>query len=269
MGGDTTEADVAACWDANAEAWAADVAAGHDRTRDLFTWPAFARLLGDVAGLDVVDLGCGEGENTRRLARLGARMTGLDLSVGMIAQARAAEEAEPLGIAHRVASFGGDTGLAGGSFDRVVSTMALMDAPEIEGAMREAHRLLRPGGVLAFSVLHPCFIMPGARWKVEGDEAGRAMGLVVSRYFDRTPFTERWRFGARPVAEGETPETFAVPRFPRTLSDWVNAVTDAGLVLRRVEEPVPEEAACRAQPNLARWRDHGAFLLMVRAERPR
>ena len=268
MGDDTTEADVAACWDANTEPWAADVAAGHDRYHELFTWPAFARFVGDVAGLDAVDLGCGEGENTRRLARLGARMTGVDLSGGMIAQARAAEEAEPLGIDYRVVP-ARDTGLPGSAFDRVVSTMALMDAPEIEGAMREVHRLLRPGGLLAFSVLHPCFITPGTQWKVEEDEAGRTVGLVVSRYFDRTPFTERWRFGARPAAEGETPETFAVPRFPRTLSDWVNAVTDAGLGLRRVEEPVPDEAACRAQPNLARWRDHGAFLLMVRAERPR
>lgn len=267
MGEDTTEADVAACWDANAEPWAADVAAGHDRYRELFTWPAFVRFVGEVAGLDVVDLGCGEGENTRRLARLGARVTGVDLSEGMIAQARATEEAEPLGIAYHVASFARDTGLPGSAFDRVVSTMALMDAPDIEGAMREAHRLLRPGGVLAFSVLHPCFITPGLRWERADD--GPATGLVVSRYFDRTPFTERWRFGARPVAKGEMPQVFAVPRFPRTLSDWVNAVADAGLVLRRVEEPVPDEAACQAQPNLARWRDHGAFLLVIQAERPR
>ena len=187
----------------------------------------------------------------------------------MIAQARAAEEAEPLG--HRLprGPRPGTPGCRGAAFDRVVSTMALMDAPEIEGAMHEAHRLLRPGGVLAFSVLHPCFVTPGLRW--DRDDEGHAVGLVVARYFDRTPFTERWRFGARPApAKGEAPvEPFTVPRFPRTLSDWVNAVADAGLALRRVEEPVPDEAACRAQPNLARWRDHGAFLLMVRAERPR
>lgn len=263
---DATEAAVAARWDANADRWAADVRAGFDTYRDLFTWPAFARFLGEVRGLDAVDLGCGEGTNTRRLARLGARATGIDLSERMVAHARAAEEAEPLGVAYRVASFSAPTGLPDASFDLAVSTLALMDGPDLEGALREAHRLLRPGGALVFSALHPCFIAPGLRW--ERDAAGRATGLVVSRYFDRAPFTEAWRFGARPApAEGEAPvEPFAVPRFPRTLSAWINAVAGAGFRIAAVEEPRPDEPVAR-DPRFARWRDLAAFLLLVRAER--
>lgn len=265
---DTTDREVARRWDANADQWTADVRAGFDSYRDLFTWPAFERLVGNVAGLDAIDLGCGEGTNTRRLARAGARMSGIDLSERLIAHARAAETDDPLDVAYQVGSYSERTPFPDSSFHLAISTLALMDGADLPGAMREAHRLLRPGGTLAFSVLHPCHITPGLRW--QRDEGGRTTGLVVHRYHDRTPFTERWRFGDRPApAEGEEPvEPFAVPRFPRTLADWINAVAVAGFVIERLEEPVPNDAAIATQPRFARWRDCAAFLLMVRARRP-
>lgn len=66
---------------------------------------------------------------------------------------------------------------------------------------------------------------------------------------------------------GAPVEPFLVPRFPRTLADWLNAVVEAGLVIERVEEPVPGEAAIAARPGLARWRNHAALVLMLRARR--
>lgn len=265
---DTTDRDVAERWDANADQWTTDVRAGFDSYRDLFTWPAFERFVGDVAGLEVIDLGCGEGTNTRRLARAGARMVGIDLSERLIDYARQAEKDDPLGIAYQVGSYSEHTSFADASFDLAISTLAFMDGADLAGAMREARRLLRPGGALAFSVLHPCHVTPGLRWERDGD--GRTTGLVVDRYHDRTPFTERWRFGDRPApAEGEAPiELFAVPRFPRTLADWINAIVDAGLVIERIEEPVLTDEAIAVQSRFARWRDRAAFLLMVRARRP-
>ena len=265
---DTTDRDVAERWNGNADQWTADVRAGFDSYRDLFTWPAFERFVGNVAGLATIDFGCGEGTNTRRLARAGARITGIDLSERLIGHARQAEADDPLGIAYHVGSYSERTPFPDGSFDLAISTLALMDGPDLLGAMREARRLLRPGGALAFSVLHPCHITPGVRWERDGD--GRTTGLVVDRYHDRTRFTERWRFGDRPApADGEAPvEPFTVPRFPRTLADWINAIADAGLVVERIEEPVPDEEAIAEQPRFARWRDLAAFLLMVRARCP-
>jgi SAM-dependent methyltransferase len=142
--------------------------------------------------------------------------------------------------------------------------MALMDGPDFDAAMREAYRLLRPGGFLAFSILHPCFITPGLHW--EKDEEGRTVALCVSRYFDRAAFIENWRFGARPNNEQVAP--FAVPRFPRTLSDYLNAVSAAGFRISRIEEPQPSPEACEAVPRFTRWRNLAAFLLLVMAERP-
>lgn len=259
-----SHADVAARWNQNADQWARDVRNGYDVYRDLFTLPAFQQFLPPLQGLEIVDFGCGEGTNTRRFAGMGARMTGIDISERMIEYARQMEEADPLGITYRAASYSADTGFPESSFDAVISTMALMDGPDFGGAMREAHRLLRPGGFLAFSVLHPCFITPGLRW--EKDEEGRTISLRVSRYFDRSDFTEYWRFGDRPQDEEVAP--FAVPRFPRTISDYLNAIAAAGFRITRVEEPQPTPEACEAVPRFTRWRDLAAFLLLVMAERP-
>lgn len=259
------DAQVAACWNANADQWSHDVRAGYDVYRDHFTFPAFLQFIPSLNGLDVVDFGCGDGTNTRQFARLGARLSGIDLSERMIEHARRAEEADPLGISYTVSSYSRHTGLAERSFDGVVSTMALMDGPDFGAAMAEAFRLLRPGGFLAFSVLHPCFITPGAAW--EKDQDGRSHALRVSNYFAAGTFTEHWRFRSRPA---DTPvEPFAVPRFPRTISTYLNAVISAGFSLDRVAEPVPTEEACEAIAKFGRWRTHAALILLVLARRPK
>jgi SAM-dependent methyltransferase len=87
----------------------------------------FAQLIGDVQGLSVLDLGCGEGFYTRRLRQLGAaRVVGVDISAGMVALAQQEEERAPLGIEYRVA----DVRSAGqiSEFDLVVSFFMLNHA---------------------------------------------------------------------------------------------------------------------------------------------
>src|SRR5437660_1867191 len=92
------EEEVARFWDRNADIWASDVREGSDVFRDLYNNPAFLEFIGDVSGRKVLDAGCGEGYNTRILARRGARMTGVDISPRMLNFAREAERRKPLGI---------------------------------------------------------------------------------------------------------------------------------------------------------------------------
>ena len=254
------DVDVAAAWDANAATWTAQVRAGYDRYRELFTLPAFLEFIPNLRGLRVLDLGCGEGHNTRVLARLGTAMTGVDISERMIAAARAAEAEERLGIVYHVASFTRLEHLEDESFDAVVSTMALMDSPGFADTARAAFRVLRPGGGLYFSVLHPCFITPGLRW--QRDERGRETHLQIADYFADRTYVERWWFKA---AEASEAEPFAVPRFHPRLEDYINGLCAAGFRITRCVEPRPSLDQSEVHPWLDRWRKHAGLVLFLAA----
>jgi len=257
-----SEEATARYWDENAVAWAAEVRLGRDLAREFLNNPAFLAFVGDLNDQDVLDAGCGEGYNTRILARRGARMTGVDLSERMIALAREEERRQPLGIRYLHTSYADLGELADASFDAVVSFMALMDGPHFDRAMAESFRILRPGGRLAFSITHPCFITKGSRWL--RDAEGRKVQWVVGDYFNAAGWVDRWRFTDAPP---EAPE-FAVPRFDRTLAEYLNTVLAAGLVLEQIAEPRPSEEYCAAHPSQRGWRDHAALFLHVRAAKP-
>lgn len=255
------EQEVARYWDENADVWANHVRQGGNAYREYFNNPAFFEFMGDLSGKAVLDAGCGEGYNTRLLARSGARMTGVDISERMIELARQEEQREPLGIRYEVASFSDLSLFDDASFDVVVSSMALMDGPDFEGAVAEIFRVLRPSGELMFSIIHPCFVTKGYGWVP--DEHGNPVKITISDYFASEPWVEHWRFSRAPTPQDVEP--FAVPRFPRTLSDYLNTLIGAGFVLKRMREPRPSEELCEKRPRMHRWRDHAAIFLYVHA----
>ena len=257
------ESLVAQAWDQNANVWAEHVRRGWDVYREYFNNPAFFSFTGDVHGKDVLDAGCGEGTTTRQLTRIGAHVTGIDLSPEMIRLAQQAERDAPLGIRYDVASFTNLAGYADASFDMVVSFMALMDCPNLEQALHELVRVLRPGGDIVFSILHPCFMTKGFGW-IEDAQTGEQK-LTVARYFDDRPTVERWRF-----SKGDAPQDaplFVVPRFHHPISAYLNLLVGAGCVIQKLEEPRPSEDICERHPWLQRWRDHAAIYLYVRARK--
>jgi len=259
------ESEVAAQWDRNADVWADQVRNGWDIAREYWNNPAFLEFAGDLSGKIVLDAGCGEGHNTRMFARRGARMTGVDLSAKMIEFARAEELREPLGIRYERASFSKMEIFKSESFDEVISTMALMDGPDFPGAMREIARVLRPGATLAYSILHPCFATRGMGWI--NDDSGRAVKFTVADYFNSEPWIEHWKFGHAPNTSEV--EAFGVPRFDRTLSDYINPTVAAGLRLQEIREPRAPESACALYPEaFVKFRDHIAWFLYVRASKP-
>ena len=116
--------EVGQMWDENAEVWTQLARAGYDVYRDYVNTPAFFAMLPDVKGLRGLDIGCGEGHNTRLLAQRGAKMTAFDIAATFIQYAIDAEREKPLGIGYQLAS-GVEMPFADQSFDFATAFMSL------------------------------------------------------------------------------------------------------------------------------------------------
>jgi 2-polyprenyl-3-methyl-5-hydroxy-6-metoxy-1,4-benzoquinol methylase len=187
--------------------------------------PYFAEvclLMGEVAGQRICDLACGQGRIARFLAAEGASVLGLDLSAKLLQIARRREEAEPLGVEYRQADAGHLQGVVEEAFDGVLCNMALMDIPDLAPTLRSVRHLLRPGGWFIFSILHPCYntARSGQITTPEG------VSRFVAGYFNEG----YWRSDTRTGPPGK------VGAYHRTLSTYLNALADAGLVMERMRE---------------------------------
>lgn len=253
-------------WDRNAPVWTQLARAGWDVYRDAVNTPGFLAILPDVSGLRGVDIGCGDGHNTRLLsANRGARMVGVDLSSRFVSFAKESEQTVSLGIDYLVAD-ANFLPFAAERFDFATAFMSLMDMGTPEAAISEAFRVLRPGGFLQFSITHPCF-MPPYRRQIR-DEAGNSVAVELARYFDNVDGEiERWIFSAAPAALRAELPPFEVPRFHRPLSHWLNALARSGFVLEETGEPRADEELARRVPNVADTRI-AAYFLHVRGRKP-
>ena len=230
-------------WEGNAEEWVRLVRAGYDLARDHVNNPSFFAMLPDVRGLDGLDVGCGEGHNTRLVAERGARMFAVDVAMGMV------RAAAPLGGAQYARASGLLLPFADGRFDFAVAFMSLMDMPERPRALAEVARVVKAGGFLQLSILHPCFTRPPLDWVK--DAHGHKQARAVSDYFTESEGDiEEWTFTAA-YDDGLTPRPFTVPRFEATLATWLNDVIAAGFVVERVAEPRADAAAVARHPRLA------------------
>jgi SAM-dependent methyltransferase len=210
-------------WDAAAPAYLAEH--GADLGDTDFLWgpeglrEADAHLLGDVSGRRVLEIGCGSAPCARWLRRAGADVVAFDISAGMLS--RAAELNRSTGIA--VPLMQADAGalpFADGSVDVACSAFGgLPFVADVEGALVEVARVLRPGGRFVASVNHPM------RWPFPDSPDPEDL-RVVSSYFDRRPYVE---------TDGEGRTVYV--EHHRTVGDWVRAVVGAGLVLEDLVEP--------------------------------
>ena len=198
------------------------------RTGMLDSW--MLRALGDVSNTHVVDIGCGEGRFSRLLARLGASVTGVDLTEPFIERARSlavGNDTYILGDAEDL------EGIASNSYDLAVSYIVLVDLLDYRRAIEAAYRVLKPGGKLVLCNVHPMRTAVPYGWVNQG---GRKLFYALDNYTNEGPREFDW-WGRNFI------------NMHRTLSSYISAFLEAGFVLERLDEPVPSEEQLAANPT--------------------
>jgi len=224
-------------WNDAVESWVDFVRNGKDYYREGLNNPAAFELIGDVAGLTVLDLACGEGYNTRILARKNAKVTGIDFSEKMIESAKKEEEREKLGICYRVMNATDLHEFSNNQFDLAACFMSLQDIKDFRKAILEVARVLKCDGRFVFSIPHPCTEMI----RVHKPETEKIR--AIERYFRTMQYTIEWNME-------RLTKPFQTTSFHRTLTEYFDALYRSRLVVTRFAEPRPTQKALQRYHGL-------------------
>jgi len=180
----------------------------------------------------VLDLGCGDGQIARALASTGVSVVGVDPTTNQIDVA--AERAGGPVFAQAGAAV---LPFSDGAFDGVIACLVFEHIDDVDAAIGEVARVLRPGGRFTFMLNHPLLQTPGSGW-------------IDDHMVD--PPEQYWRIGPY-LVEAETVEQVELGvhiRFlHRPLSRYLNALAAVGLVLERMDEPAPPERFIAQAPE--------------------
>lgn len=202
-------------------------------SRMCFIMPYMLDMIGSVSGKTILDLGCGEGGYSRALAKKGANVVSVDCNELGIEYARKQAKADNLSIQHHIRNSNDLYDIEDKTFDIVLCSMMLMDCEDFNGTIKEAARVLKPGGKLFVSVLHPCF--NGNHEQGIGRQGqGIDREVVVKNYFDPAIWEA-------PLPQGNVNVIWR----HRTLEAYVKAFVKHGLTIVDLNEPRPtaEQAA--------------------------
>lgn len=194
------------------------------------------KLLGNVDGKRILDLGCGAGHNAIALARHGAKVIGVDESSDQVAEARAAAEREGIKLELHHAPLAELAFIRADTIDGAVSAFGLTAVDDLDRVFRQVDRVLKPEHHFVLSMPHPAFAL------VDADDPERR---VRRSYWDPAPMG------------GDV---------PRTISALFTALGRANFRVDAVLEPEPASGG----PHSRGWIDAMRYLpatLIIRARK--
>ena len=228
-------------WEMNAEVWDNRMADDGNDFFNILCWPALASFLTASTTLStslkpdshILDIACGNGLTTRRLAELGAQVTAFDFSSNLIEKAKVRTARYASSITYHVIDATDESqllSLGEGKYDSALSNMALFDMANIETLFQTLPKLLKPNGTFIFSITHPAFNNASSAHVVEETDDHGEMKIVysikVSRYM--TPHHQR----GLALHNQPKPQVY----FERPLQYYLNLCFKNGFVLDGFEE---------------------------------
>jgi malonyl-CoA O-methyltransferase len=189
--------------------------------------PWVERLLGDVRGLAVADIGCGTGRHALRLSAAGATVHALDFSEAMLERARTKRGAS--NVVFQVHDLAKPLPFADETFDRVVCGLVIDHIADLYGLFREMSRVCRPDGFVVVSVMHPAMMLRGVQARFTDPASGRE---------------------TRPAS------------CPHQLSDYFMAAARAGFVFDHLSEQAVDEALASRRERARRYLGWPMLFLM-------
>ena len=200
--------------------------------------PCVEELLGDVEGKTLLDAGCGEGYLSRFYAKKGAIVTAIDISKHLIDAAKSLTKDDDVSIEYEVADICRMNSIESERYDVVLSNLVLLNVSCLDEAVSEFHRVLKRGGILVVSIVHPAFDFYGSgSWELgeKDSKSGRRKGLFfkVDHYFDEREYQRHWK--TKKGDKFPAPITF----FHRTIETYLKALKKSNFELVEFREPKP------------------------------
>ena len=214
---------------------------------DVLEIPAFRSLLPSLHDKEILDLGCGYGENCKWYAsQMAKRVTGIDLSEKMIEKALELYADNKIEYINKGIE---DIDFKEENFDIVLSSLAFHYILDFNDIIKRINNILKPGGILIFSQEHPIATAKKLANGWASDESGEKLHWILDNYNEEGIRKQNW------FIDG-------VIKYHRTLSTIINTLIENNFSIVKILEPIATEESEKSNSKLIEERRRPPFIIV-------